>query len=1168
MSYQYITTDTSGLREFIGLGTGREVLVNADPEGRIVLLHEPSTEEVINAIKEYNSKRIAYWWDNIIAVVRTERGAAGSKSQADRFVNGFKLNSFIEPGKKRYTFQFLKPSLLRSHLSGLTDMHYVDYCLGLSLDEQLALLNTLRPANVDELLRTVPLRIIPRALEFDFLKCFQLCGEFTLFINRLMELLTKFDDYGNFAKEIRLGWGAKLSNARVLELLGYLNQKKWMLLNKKAMLEICYASGGRSNFNMSSTLGEPAYWNNESVALAKVVIDEYEQGRYRNPSDPGRAYMRLCLLLRSTSVEDIGDFSPELLTYNESHLEPGNSSAEGRAIVRQLTDATIRSYRKDQRYIAIDFPIIKRTPIGRQDKKTPVELLRSSGVRWVLEDHPEFITWVEVFEEYAEKVKSQHANHLFWGLNHWLDYLLLLESPPLRPEEVNRQQHIRNVWNQSVKTYWAHLNTSQLQTHSKNRALLCMRHFFNYYADILIVVSQGHPAAAPQLLNPVREDDRWNYKNQRKTQRFALGADLLDLLQEILLDRDQDGTPTYNWAKTHPSLRNDWVCEVDPESLETVKVWWPGRTVSIYVLLCMPLRSIQVRWLDEGIGDEYVYDWNKQCMVPNTHPSAEAGRRESVFRLLEDPFHGASFLGLWVNTNKTQQYDPTVERGYEIPWPNEELFSVLRTMMDWNQKFFPNPKPVTLADDHETVTTKAVRPLLPKFYPLFRDRSGHIRRNPNLPIRYEKLVKMWGLLLAEAEKRLKERGHTVELVEWVHGISDGKYPYKYPRAKYDLHSVRVSGITSLLEKGVPIHIVSEYIAGHSTIIMTLHYEKTSPSRVREILLQAQAQAKAELDGFVPLLEQLIDPESVLVWNNFNGPDNSAIRALNANKGLWQIGSDGVCPGTLCEEGGPLDAWGKATSIPNGACGQCRFFITGPQFLYGQMQKLNHLMYVMREKGEELRRLREKEMDVEDDGDNRLLSKTRGRRERIERELKDTTYEWCNRFRMFQTSLAMLDEYQKKKSDKSLMPLLSPNSEEGFKAVVSEASNVALVRQISLMHEILGDFDLRKGPLLEYEEILNTILVDNGFEAFLLTIPREKRTAAATMLGEFWINSIGDDDALDNLSSGRESFPKELHEPTRTLMEYLKSDKFVITPPADNPENKVRQSFVQIKGLRA
>jgi hypothetical protein len=235
-----------------------------------------------------------------------------------------------------------------------------------------------------------------------------------------------------------------------------------------------------------------------------------------------------------------------------------------------------------------------------------------------------------------------------------------------------------------------------------------------------------------------------------------------------------------------------------------------------------------------------------------------------------------------------------------------------------------------------------------------------------------------------------------------------------------------------------------------------------------------------------------------------------------------------------------------------------------------MQKLNNLMYSIREKGEELKGLRYEEIELEEGKNRRNLAEARGRLDRVESELKDMTNEWCNRYLLFHTSLAMLDEYQKKKrratSGKSLMPLLTANTPDGLKPVVTEATNTELVRQISLMHEVLGSFDLHKGPLLEYQEVLNTILVDNRIEAFLLTIPRKKRVAAANMIGEFLINCMGDD-AIDNLFKGAEVIPEGLREHTIKLIEYIKSDKFLVAPPVHNPESQIPRPLVQIEGLQ-
>lgn len=1169
MDYQHVTADTSSLQIFKGLGTNRDILVNADPEGRIVLLREPSDEEVKEAIEEYHMRRITYWWDNVVTVLRTDGKPLGHPPRKPPYVTGFLTNSFVMRGKKQTFFQFLKKTALRQNLPEHITTDVVDYCLSLPLEEQLTLLKALRPVNINELFKTVPTNTVGRAIEIDFLKCHSLNGSLISLVEILVRLLK--DINGEWTKDLRLVSSRELLHSRVIELLAYLNQKKWLLLNKKSLLLLHYASVGNSTLRLSRTLGELTYWNDESFMLARTVIEEFNQA-YKSANRSVSAYMRLCLLLRSTSIETIGDISPELLNYSESNMEILPLTRDVRAVIMQLTNAIIRSYKKDERYSHIDFPVIKLTYIGRKQVRKPIESLRTRGVRWVIESRPEFIKWVELFEEYENNVRLQQAEHLFTTLNRWLKYLLELDNPPLIPEDVDRVKHIRNVWSPAVTTYWNYLNTANISANSKNNALRGLLRFFDYYNDKLISDYGGPSSQAPWFPNPIRAGDGWNYKNQRKTHRYALGCELLDLLQEIILDRDQQGIPTFNWAKTHPSLRQDWIYDVDPATGETKKIWWPGRTIAIYMLLTVPLRSFQVRWLDEGIADEYVYDFDKQCLVPNPHPSAESGRQEGVFRLVQDPFRGTSFLGLWVNTNKTRQYDPTVIRGYEIPWPGDELFSMLRIMTEWNSKYFPNPRPVTLSDDDKAVTTKAVRHLLPKFYPLFRDRCSYTRRNPNLPLHYEKLRMMWGLLLAEAEKRLKDQGKQVELVEWIQVTSGDKYHYSYPRAKYDLHTLRVSGITSLIEKGVPIHIVSEYIAGHSTIIMTLYYEKTSPFKIRELLLQAQNNAEADLDGCLALLDQIDDPESILVPNNLDSKDDSAFQALKTNKGLWQIDLAGICPGTICEEGGPLDVTGKATSVPTGACGLCRFYITGPAFLFGQMQKLNNLMYSMREKGEELRDFGRQEIDLEDGGNRRSLKETRGRRERIDRELKDITNEWCNRYRLFQTSLAMLGQYQKEKEkhikgSTSLLPLVTANTRDGLQPIVAEATNSGLVRQISLMHEVLGNFDLHKGPLVEYQEILDTILVNNNIEAFLLTIPKAKRIAAANLLGEFLINSMGDE-AIDKLYEGSEALPSALREPTRKLLKYINSDKFVIAPPDSDSKSPTPQRFVQIKGLQA
>jgi hypothetical protein len=1171
LDYQYVTTDTGGLKIFRGTGTGREILVNGDPEGRIVLLREPSKEEMKVAIEEYYSLRINLWWDNIIMRVCTDQKHTLHPLQLAPFANGFRAIFIHDRGLRKPELEYLRNPPLRRTLPDSPYHRFTDYCVSLPLRKQIKLLKALRPTGVEDLYKVVHLKVIPVVLPVvNLFECLEQSDSALSLLDRLLRILQGKEEVliGRSSDDYRRTPGLD----RLLEFLAWVNQKGWLLLNKKTLLSLRYTSSAKRQWTLVGSFGRPPYWNTKPLKLAEVIMKEYRQVSGTQAEDMiNTAYMRLCLLLRSSTIDTIGDFSPELLNFNESNLELARGR-EATTIIRRMTDSIVRTYKKDRRYAHIDFPVIKRTHIGRDYLIKPEESLRSKGFRWVLEEHPEFQPWVELIEGYTKSVKMQWAGHFFLNLNRWFDYISGLKNPPLTPEEIDRAKHIRNVSDQSINTFWKFLSAELADANLRNSALTTMRRFFDYYQDKLISDYKGFAAQAPLFPNPIKADDRWNPVDRKgKTERCALPSDLLDLLREILLDPDQDGKPTFNWVKNHPTFRLDWMYEVDPETKETVHVWWPGRTVAMYVLLTLPLRSFQVRWLDEGIGDEYIYDFDKQRLVPNSHPSAEAGRREGLFRLVQDPFEDRSFLGLWVNTNKTKLYDPTAVRGYEIPWPNDELFSMLRVMQEWNNKYFPNPKPVTFANDNARLTTEAARPYLPKFYLLFRDKKGS-KRDPHLPIYREKLARLWAYLLWEAQNRLKTQGRQIELIELRTLTSSTGYKYKEPKAKYDLHSLRVSGITSLIAKGVPVHIVSEYIAGHSTIIMTLYYEKLALYEVRAELLRAQEKAEADVDGCLTLIDLEDDPESILVSNKFEYSSNAAFRALKANKGLWQVDFAGICPGTLCEEGGPPDVNGKGMPVPTGSCGLCRFYITGPAFLFGQMQKLNNLVYSMREKGEELCSLRLEIIDLEDGGSRRALAKARNRHERLERELKDGANEWFNRYRLYQASSAMLDQYQEKKKkhakgNKSLMPLLTANTQDGFKTVVKEGTNVDLVRQISLMHEILGNFDLHKGPLLEYEEILNTILVNNGFEALLLTIPKEKRVSAANMLGEFLITSVGDD-AIDKLSTRGNAIPKSLHEQTQELIEYLKSEKFVVDPPVRPLGEFMPQQYVQIQGLKA
>jgi integrase len=84
-------------------------------------------------------------------------------------------------------------------------------------------------------------------------------------------------------------------------------------------------------------------------------------------------------------------------------------------------------------------------------------------------------------------------------------------------------------------------------------------------------------------------------------------------------------------------------------------------------------------------------------------------------------------------------------------------------------------------------------------------------------------------------------------------------------ATHDVHSLRVSGVSFLLDSGVPLAVVAA-IAGHHTVQMTLHYYRFEERELRLRLSEAYAKLGAEKN--LGMLE-----EKILEFNDYeNEPE--------------------------------------------------------------------------------------------------------------------------------------------------------------------------------------------------------------------------------------------------------------------------------------------------------
>ncbi|WP_431276455.1 VPA1269 family protein [Variovorax ureilyticus] len=799
---------------------------------------------------------------------------------------------------------------------------------------------------------------------------------------------------------------------------------------------------------------------------------------------------QVCLLM--STLESIDDLSASLVDAMEGLLL---QITERPAHARDVAAA----FRELWNERHADAPFVRTRTVAQL--KAPNELRTSGEFGWLVARNPAMAAWQSPLATFVEQREATSKQAVIADLNYFCDFLRAHPKPPLAPEKTERVVHIRDVTFRNKHTLMKALEQSKLNGKRRSRILGYVREFFDWYHDWL--AGQGLKEESNAFRNPVSTQDGFQSDtNVGQTFRTALPSWLLRELRKSLTAND--------FAFAKETNKHDWCNVRDGETGEIVNVWWPGTAIILTLLLDLPLRSHQARWLDSGDFDDVVFDLESGKEVPNPHPGAIVGRREACIRLLRDTLRQESWAGAFINTNKTATYKGD-KRGYEIPYLPPDMAQLLNHMGQWNKRYL---RPLTtLVTYHEegkarTRFAKADEAKLPKIAPLFRDpRSPQKNRPPSK----DKIASLWLRVLRETEERvLRERGVSLQLTE---RNAAGELVWKY-----DLHTLRVSGISAMIENGVPLEVVSEFVAGHATLVMTLWYYKNSPGRLREVIAQAHERAVAEGD-FVggDAFQNNIEKFSpfLLSKNSLRRMEDEdvAYAALKKHTGLWSIASDGICPGTSCSTGGDADE-GATTHgpVPGGRrCGLCRYWITGPAFLLGQMAEANNLIYSIRKKGLQLKEARDQLIDHEEDGKAGLARQTRSRVEVLERELELDLMEWQARYSYAMNSSALLDEYVKTRDDVAPAgsvpaPLLTANSESELKLTLQQADEFVLLEHVTQMSNVMPGFKNREAQM-EKHAILSKVLAENGLPPLLLTMEPEQAEVAGNLLSSMLLQYV-------------------------------------------------------------
>lgn len=294
-------------------------------------------------------------------------------------------------------------------------------------------------------------------------------------------------------------------------------------------------------------------------------------------------------------------------------------------------------------------------------------------------------------------------------------------------------------------------------------------------------------------------DWKWAQKN---TADGFKGGDWLEVDEKLIDKTDPDCV----WRSKEVRRNN--------KRITVHQIWSPVVSMVLFIKLHLPLRTYQARMLNSGEADTLRYE--KGNWIKNPHDFALNHYSKGVFRQFKDNATGLESTGLYISTNKTaDQNKDEFERGYEIPWQNEDVLYWLEKLRNWQEKYNPIGKPT----DCLTLKAKHTRDKKSKAYLsamghscfLFRDASASKQEDRSKPIQDGVVTPVWYKLLRHLEQVLLASGDTLSDGTALRLVHDYGEDHKKTKVKteFPLHSLRVSLITCyIMDAKLPLPVVS------------------------------------------------------------------------------------------------------------------------------------------------------------------------------------------------------------------------------------------------------------------------------------------------------------------------------------------------------------------------
>ncbi|WP_052473557.1 gamma-mobile-trio integrase GmtZ [Sulfuritalea hydrogenivorans] len=619
---------------------------------------------------------------------------------------------------------------------------------------------------------------------------------------------------------------------------------------------------------------------------------------------------------------------------------------------------------------------------------------------WITRLDPELEEWRVFVAEWMNGEKTNLSGKIS-AITGFIERYLVARKLPKKPADLLLRSNIQ-------QDFYATACSHQQAEHGI-RINNCIHVFLRWvlrtpeFAD----TSSGEPITLPMFRNPVpelfasgvakanTESDKvvlpyWMISDLRR--RIALGPNFRDwcwvrcLQGKLSVDGSNEGPDWFEVEESHID-KNDpdcvWRLRQRVGQDPVLEMWSPVRWVAVLVQLQIPSRVGQIRMVDSGEADTFIWQGGK--FIPNKGSlrtgTARNPRRQGVFRRPdpEDETMGAT-VAIFLNSNKTNDIGRrSGAKGMVCPWPRmndlaDDPYYWFAKLRDWQQKYNPISRLTAWRDlpARRALTVKAEEKS--NEYPdtAFLFRTPETPTEAEWPLTSGMHKKAWRKLLAAYEEILQTEDVTHPDGSPIRLINERGQPASSP------HATRVSLITHMILDGnVPPEMMMK-IVGHSRFIMTIYYTKPGLKHIQDAVLGAVERLDAKKDENLTRdlaglrMEQLRDRVV------FNAADPATVLPVNPsdrNPLGWLYLHDGIClaggntgpvpdnasvPG--CHNGGPVlkkagndvKKW-TFGQTPGGVrnCARCRWKVAGTEHLKGLCATFNNRQYHLHKAGEQV-----------------------------------------------------------------------------------------------------------------------------------------------------------------------------------------------------------------------